>query len=206
MGPVRARMRAVWLALRRGDTTRRRDAGRDALPHRHGGRAAHPRAPAHPREARRQGDAAFGGIEEEQEQGRDTRGLRWLDIVSLDTRLGVRMLIKHRGLTLVGGFAMAVAIAIGATFFQVFNEILDPALPLDEGERVVALVYATPTPGSAERRVIRDFVEWRDEIMRLWDRRVTRTRWIRLLRFQTHGDEALGKLFVPGGCFSVESR
>ena len=48
-------------------------------------------------------------------QGRRTRsaGLYWLDGVSLDARLGVRMLVKHRWLTLVGGVAMTVAIAIG---------------------------------------------------------------------------------------------
>jgi hypothetical protein len=40
------------------------------------------------------------------------------------------MLVKHRGLTLVGAFAMAVAIAVGATLFEVFSEVLDPALPL----------------------------------------------------------------------------
>jgi hypothetical protein len=39
---------------------------------------------------------------------------RWLDAILLDSRLGVRMLLKHRGLTVVGAFAMAVAIAVGA--------------------------------------------------------------------------------------------
>ena len=116
------------------------------------------------REARRQAHVAFGGVEKYKERGRDTRGLQWIDAVSLDTRLGVRMLVKHRGLTLVGGFAMAVAIAIGATFFEVLTEVLNPALPLEDGERVVALQYATPIPGSAERRVLHDFVAWRQEI------------------------------------------
>ena len=85
--------------------------------------------------------------------------------MSLDARLGVRMLVKHRGLTLVGGFAMAVAIAIGATFFEVMTELLNPALPLEDGERMVALHYATATPGSPERRVLHDFVAWREELV-----------------------------------------
>ncbi len=110
------------------------------------------------REARRQAHVAFGGLEKYKEAGRDTRGLRWLDTLSLDVRLGVRMLVKYRGLTLVGGFAMAVAIAIGVTFFEAFSEVLDPALPLADGARVVALHEATPTPGGAERRVLHDFV------------------------------------------------
>jgi putative ABC transport system permease protein len=88
---------------------------------------------------------------------------RLIDAVALDARLGIRMLVKHRGLTLVGGFAMAVAIAIGATFFEVVTEVLNPALPMEDGERVVSLQYATDSPGNPERRVLHDFVTWRRE-------------------------------------------
>ena len=83
-----------------------------------------------PEEARRHAAVAFGGVEKFKEAGRDVRGLRWLDSLSLDARLGLRMLIKHRGLTLVGGFAMAVAIAVAATAFEAFSQVLDPALPV----------------------------------------------------------------------------
>ncbi len=113
-------------------------------------------------EARRQAYVAFGGVEKYKEEGRDTRGGQWIDRVSLDVRLGVRMLVKYPLLTLVGGFAMAVAIAIGATVFEVISEVLNPAIALEEGDRVVALQYATSTSGQPERRVLRDFVEWRD--------------------------------------------
>ena len=117
-----------------------------------------------PGEARRQALLAFGGFEKFKEQGRDTRGLRWLDVLSIDARLGLRMLVKYRGLTVVGGFAMAVAIGIGATCFEVFSQVLDPVLPVEDGDRVVAIHYATSTPGSAERRILHDFVEWRQQI------------------------------------------
>lgn len=116
-------------------------------------------------EARRQAHVAFGGLEEYKEEGRDTRGRQWIDAMSLDARLGIRMLVKHRGLTLVGGFAMAVAIAVGATFFEVISEVLNPALPLEDGERVVALQYTTSDSGSPERRVLHDFVAWRNELV-----------------------------------------
>src|SRR5688572_14870742 len=115
-------------------------------------------------EARRRAHVAFGGVEKYKEEGRDTRPLQWLDAMSLDARLGIRMLVKHRGLTLVGGFAMAVAIAIGATSFEVISEVLGSDLPVKDGERVVALQYATSNPGTAERRVLRDFVEWRQQL------------------------------------------
>ena len=82
-----------------------------------------------PDEARRQASIRFGGVEKSKEQGREVSGLHWLDGASLDARLGVRMLVKHRWLTLVGGVAMTVAIAIGATTFEVINDLLDPTLP-----------------------------------------------------------------------------
>jgi predicted permease len=115
-------------------------------------------------EARRLAYVAFGGLEKYKDQGRDVRGLRWLDAVSIDARLGMRMLVKHRGLTLVGGFAMAVAIAIGATFFELLTEMLDSTLPIEQGERVVALRWTAATPGSAQERILHDFVEWREQL------------------------------------------
>lgn len=117
-----------------------------------------------PREARRRALVAFGGVEKYREAAREVRGLPWIDAIALDTRLGARMLVKHRGLTIAGGLAMAVAIAVGAVFFEVFGEVLDPALPFDGGARIVAVHYATPVPGSAERRVLRDFADWRETL------------------------------------------
>jgi putative ABC transport system permease protein len=116
-------------------------------------------------EAHRQAYVRFGGVEKYREAARDARGRQWIDAVSLASRLGVRLLIKHRALTLVGGFAVAVAIAIGATCFEVITEVLNPALPLDEGERVVAVQYTTANVGSPERRVLHDFVAWRETLV-----------------------------------------
>ncbi len=74
-------------------------------------------------------------------QGRGARHARSLagSTRSRSMRARLRMLVKHRWLTLVGGFAMAVAIAVGATFFEVVTEVLNPALPLEEGDRIVAV-------------------------------------------------------------------
>ena len=59
-------------------------------------------------EARRQALVAFGGVEEWKAAGRDTRGTQWLDAILFDGKLGVRMLFKHRSLTLIAAFSMAV--------------------------------------------------------------------------------------------------
>jgi putative ABC transport system permease protein len=116
------------------------------------------------REARRQACVRFGGVERFKEEGREARGLRWLETASLDARLGVRMLAKHRWLTLVGGVAMAVAIALGATAFEIVGVLLRPALPLTDGERVVAIKYITSGAGGADRRVLHAFADWRRQL------------------------------------------
>jgi hypothetical protein len=56
-----------------------------------------------PQEAHRQAHLRFGGVEKYKEAARDARGRRWIDAIALDVRLGVRMLVKYRGLTLIGG-------------------------------------------------------------------------------------------------------
>jgi predicted permease len=116
------------------------------------------------REARRQAHVRFGGAAKYTEAVRDTFAWRWIDRLSLDARLGARMLVKHRGLTLAGGFALAVAIAVGATFFEIVGEAIDPALPIDGGDRVVALNYVDAQSGQPERRVLRDFLDWRGRL------------------------------------------
>ncbi len=66
-------------------------------------------------EARRRALVSFGGVQKYKEAGHDVHGLRWLDALLLDARFSLRMLLKHRGLTMVAAFAMAVAIAVGTT-------------------------------------------------------------------------------------------
>jgi hypothetical protein len=53
-----------------------------------------------PDEARRRALAAFGGVEKHREALRDGRDTAWLNGLSLDLKLGVRMLAKYPGLTI----------------------------------------------------------------------------------------------------------
>src|ERR671918_1886504 len=92
-----------------------------------------------PDEARRQALASFGGVEKHKEALRDGRGLAWLSGMSLDVKLGGRMLRKYPGLTLAGGLALAIAIGIGAGWYDVWGKLLTPAIPLPEGGRIVQI-------------------------------------------------------------------
>ena len=114
-------------------------------------------------EARRQALVAFGGVEKYREAGRDTRGVRWLDAVRLDARLAGRMLLKYPALTVIGGFAMAVAIAIGASTFEVVSEWLRTDLPIAGGERVVGIRFSDRSRGLGVRAA-RHFSDWRQHV------------------------------------------
>ncbi len=88
-------------------------------------------------EARRRTVATFGGVTQHAESLREGRGLNWLGGMSLDMKLGFRMLVKHPGLTIVGGVAMAFSIWVGAVVFGMVRLFAFPLLPLPQGDRVV---------------------------------------------------------------------
>jgi len=85
-------------------------------------------------------------------------------ISKLDLVIGARRLIKYPGLTLIGGFAIAMATAVGAASFESITEVLRSDIPLHQGERLVSLQYATGNQGNPERRIVHDFVAWRGEL------------------------------------------
>src|SRR5919106_3300771 len=92
-----------------------------------------------PDEARRQALASFGGVEKHKEALRDGRGLAWLSGLSLDVKLGGRMLRKYPGLTLAGGLAPPIPLGIGAGWYDVTSKFLAPTIPLHESDRLVSI-------------------------------------------------------------------
>jgi predicted permease len=90
-------------------------------------------------------------------------GSRWLDALWLDARFSLRMLLKHPGLTIVAGFAMAVAIAVGTTAFETISRMLDSQLPFPGGDRIVQLQFVQST-GGEEEQLIHEFAALRGKL------------------------------------------
>ena len=82
----------------------------------------------------------------------------------MDMRLGVRMLVRYPGLTIVGGVAVAFAIAIGAATFEAVTQLLAPGIPLEDGARIVGIRNWDVEARTEDRRAARDFLRWRDEL------------------------------------------
>lgn len=117
-----------------------------------------------PEEARRRAMIAFGGVEGHKEEGRSARGYGWLTGVSLDLKLGLRMLRKHAALSVIGGLGMAVAIAIAAGFFTFMAGFYYSHPPLDEGERIVALENQNLMDMEDWRASLFDYHTWRETL------------------------------------------
>ena len=81
-----------------------------------------------------------------------------------DIKLSIRLLIRNPGLTAVSTVGIAVGIAITAGTFGFFHANFDPALPLDEGDRIVALENWDVEGHNENRHSLHDFVTWREHM------------------------------------------
>src|SRR5262249_23675665 len=93
-----------------------------------------------PEEARYAAKRAFGGVEQVKEHQREGRTFGWLAGWSIDLRLGVRMMRKTPGLTIIAVVALAVGICAGATYFEFVTDLFLPKLSFPGADRLVGLL------------------------------------------------------------------
>ena len=120
-------------------------------------------------EARYAARRSFGGVEQAKEHQRDARTFRWLVGWPMDLKLGVRMLLKSPGLTIIGVFALAVAIGGGAAYMEFLNDMVHPTLPLPQGDRIVSILNWDTAKGDPEPRSLYEFSIWRDQVRSIED-------------------------------------
>jgi predicted permease len=82
----------------------------------------------------------------------------------LDVKLALRMLVKFPGLSLVGIFAIAVGIAVTAGYFELANKLIDPKLPLEDGDRIILIENRDLSAGRPDFRSLYDFPRWRGQL------------------------------------------
>jgi hypothetical protein len=82
----------------------------------------------------------------------------------LDFKLGLRMLARYPGLTVVGGLAIAFAIWVGVGTFELTKQWIRPDLNLPVASRLVGLDLWRQAEQSPDYRMLYEFGRWRDEL------------------------------------------
>lgn len=85
----------------------------------------------------------------------------------LDFKIGLRLLARYPGLTLVGTTAIAVAIALGSLYFEALNKWQHPRLPIRGADRVVSIRGWDASRVTPEGRLLNDFATWRGQVTTL---------------------------------------
>jgi putative ABC transport system permease protein len=93
---------------------------------------------------------------------RGSRG-RQIRFSWLDFKVGLRMLARYPGLTVVGTVAIAVAIALGSLYFEAINKWQNPKLPIRDAGRVVSILNWDAAQLRTDERSLHDFAIWRQQ-------------------------------------------
>jgi predicted permease len=120
-------------------------------------------------EATRQAAISFGGVEKYRGAGRDAFGFTWLRGMSVDFKLGVRMLKKYPGLTAVALFALSLAIGAGAAYLEFVNDLLHGTLPFPDADRIVGIQVWDQESGDVDPKQAANFVAWRGSLRSIPD-------------------------------------
>jgi putative ABC transport system permease protein len=87
---------------------------------------------------------AFGGVEFQKEQVRDTRGLRWLEELIQDWRYTLRTLWRNRSFAVVVIATLALGIGSSTAVFSVVDGVLLRPLPYPRSDRLVQFWEVNP--------------------------------------------------------------
>jgi predicted permease len=100
-----------------------------------------------PEEARRQAVIAIGGLDQQKDACRDTRGVMWIDHFVRDVRYAARMLRGNPGFTLVAIFSLALGIGANTAIFQLIEAVRLRSLPVPRAGELTEVRIASGNGG-----------------------------------------------------------
>ncbi len=91
-------------------------------------------------EAMRRARIEFGGMERVKEEGREARGVTFLNGLMQDLRYGLRMLCRNPGLTFIAVLTISLGIGANVTVFTVVDAFFLRSVPAKNPERLVRIL------------------------------------------------------------------
>jgi putative ABC transport system permease protein len=83
---------------------------------------------------------------------------------ALDFKVGLRMLARYPGLTIVGTVAISIAVALGTIYFETTGKFLDPHVPASDGAPIVQIRNWDVSSSQEELRLLHDYATWRGAV------------------------------------------
>ena len=114
-----------------------------------------------PNEAYRRARASFGGLERYKEEGRDARGVRWIDDVRSDTRYGARQLRRSPAFAVAALITLGLGIGAATTMYSTVRALFVKPFPFVHLDQ---LVFVEQCGISCKRASIGNYVSIRNEV------------------------------------------
>ena len=162
----------------------------------------------------------FGGLTQQKERCRDTRGINFIEQTIYDARYALRALAHKPGFTLAAVSVLALGIGANTAIFSVVNAVLLAPLPHPHADRLVQLMLMSPSWALGQKSdavSIPQFNAWRAEqgvfqTVAAYERKGTtvnltdgdRSEQVKALRVSSDYFRLFGATARPGRTFSAE--